>query len=328
MSRSLTALTGGTALALVTLVGCSGDSDAVEAPPSSGPSSGPSSAPTSSTDAACTETFPAPTDVTADATTAAFTALETEYDARLGVVAVELATGETIAHRSDERFAFASTIKALQAGAVLRDASDADLDRVVTYTEADLLEYAPITEQHVADGMTVRDLLDASVRYSDNTAANLLFDEVGGPAGLAEELALVDDTTTLPVREEPDLNTAVPGDERDTSTPAALAASLASYTTGCLLPEERRAELVDLLERNTTGDALVRAGAPEGWTIGDKTGSASYGTRNDIAIAWPPAGSDRSPVAIAVLTSQDEQDDPTLDALVADATREAFAALD
>lgn len=319
------------ALALVTLFGCSGGSEGSSSSGGSGASDAvevPTSSASASADPGCTETPPAPTDTTDAATTAAFAALETEHDARLGVVATELDTGTSVAHRADERFAFASTIKALQAGAVLRDASDEDLDRVVTYTEADLLEYAPITEQHVADGMTVRALLDASVRHSDNTAANLLFDEVGGPAGLAEELALVGDTTTLPVREEPDLNTAVPGDERDTSTPTAMAASLASYTTGCLLPDERRAELVDLLERNTTGDALVRAGAPEGWTVGDKTGSASYGTRNDVAIAWPPAGSDRSPVVIAVLTSRDGQDDPTLDALVADATRAAFAALD
>jgi beta-lactamase class A len=260
-------------------------------------------------------------------TEARFSALERRYDARLGVVALEVDTGRVVAHRPDERFAFASTIKALQVGALLRTATDADLDRVVRWTEDDLVTYSPITEQHVADGLTVRELADAAVRYSDNTAANLLFDELGGPAGLTAELGRIGDTTTTSVREEPDLNTAVPGDPRDTSTPRALARSLASYTLGCVLTPDRRAELVDLLVRNTTGDALVRAGAPDGWTIGDKTGSASYGTRNDIAVAWPPAGSDRSPVVIAVLTSGDEVDDPTHDALVADATRVAFAGL-
>lgn len=260
-------------------------------------------------------------------TEARFTALERQYDARLGVVAVEVGTGRVVAHRPDERFAFASTIKALQVGALLRTAGDADLDRTVRWTEDDLVTYSPVTEQHVADGLTVRELADAAVRYSDNTAANLLFDELGGPAGLTAELRRIGDTTTTSVREEPDLNTAVPGDVRDTSTPRALARSLAAYTLGCVLAPDRRAELVDLLVRNTTGDALVRAGAPDGWTIGDKTGSASYGTRNDIAVAWPPAGSTRSPVVIAVLTSGDEADDPTHDALVADATRVAFAGL-
>ncbi|NEN78951.1 class A beta-lactamase [Nocardioides zeae] len=261
------------------------------------------------------------------AAAARFAALERQYDARLGVVALEVDTGRVVAHRPDERFAFASTVKALQVGALLRTATEADLDRTVRWTEDDLVTYSPVTEQHVADGLTVRELADAAVRYSDNTAANLLFDELGGPAGLTAELRRIGDTTTTSVREEPDLNTAVPGDVRDTSTPRALARSLASYTLGCVLAPDRRAELVDLLVRNTTGDALVRAGAPDGWTVGDKTGSAAYGTRNDIAVAWPPAGSNRSPVVIAVLTSGDEADDPTHDALVADATRVTFAAL-
>ncbi|MDF9717840.1 MULTISPECIES: class A beta-lactamase [unclassified Nocardioides] len=285
---------------------------------------GPSAAPGRSASTSATTTGTAtPVDASA-----ALAALEEQYDARLGVLAVEVGTGRTVAHRADERFAFASTIKALQVGALLETATDADLQRRVTWTEADLVTYSPVTEQYVADGLTVLELADAAVRFSDNTAANLLFAELGGPAGLGERLRGVGDTTTNPVRVEPELNTAVPGDERDTTTPRAMAATLQAYALGDVLTPERRALLVDLLRRNTTGDALVRAGVPDGWTVGDKTGSASWGTRNDVAVAWPPADADRtSPVVVVVMTGGDAEDAPTHDALVADATRAAFAAL-
>ncbi|MFW6774533.1 class A beta-lactamase [Nocardioides sp. CPCC 205120] len=307
---ALAARVVGLALAFpVALAGCT-DGD-----PSAAPDRGASSA---------TSTAAVPVDASA-----ALTALEEQYDARLGVLAVEVGTGRTVAHRADERFAFASTIKALQVGALLETATDADLERRVTWTDADLVTYSPVTEQHVDDGLTVLELADAAVRFSDNTAANLLFAELGGPAGLAERLRGVGDTTTNPVRVEPELNTAVPGDDRDTTTPRAMAATLQAYALGDVLTPERRELLVDLLRRNTTGDALVRAGAPDGWTVGDKTGSASWGTRNDVAVAWPPAGSDgASPVVLVVMTSGSAQDAPTHDALVADATRAAFAALD
>ncbi|HEY1135036.1 MAG TPA: class A beta-lactamase [Nocardioides sp.] len=313
-------LLGATTLALALLAsGCAADE----------PSAAPSPAPTATRTAEVGTEAPPVAEV-ADVGDR-LGALEEQYGARLGLVALETGTGRVVAHRADERFAFASTVKALQVGALLRRADDADLTRVVRYTADDLVTYSPVTEQHVDTGLTVLELADAAVRFSDNTAANLLFAELGGPAGLAEELALLGDTTTRPTRIEPDLNSAVPGDDRDTSTPQALADALAAYALGEVLTPERREILVDLLVRNTTGDALVRAGAPAGWTVGDKTGSASYGTRNDIAVAWPPAGSGRSPVVLAVLTSSadgSDADAPTHDALVADATRIAFAALE
>ncbi|CAL9362470.1 Beta-lactamase [Nocardiopsis dassonvillei] len=247
-----------------------------------------------------------------------FAALETEHEARLGVYAVDTATGEEIAYRADERFAYASTHKALSAGALLAEHTLEEMEEVITYTEDDLVEYSPITEQHVDTGMTRMEIIDAAVRYSDNTAANLILDELGGIEGFTEALRSIGDEVTEPARYETELNEATPGDTRDTSTPQAMAAGLEAYTLGDALPEEKQDVLIDLLIRNTTGDETIRAGVPEGWIVGDKTGSAGYGGRNDIGLLWPEEGAD--PIIIAVYTSQDAQDAEPINELVAQAT--------
>jgi beta-lactamase class A len=251
-----------------------------------------------------------------------FSAIERRFGARLGVYAIDTGTGRTVTHRADERFAHTSTFKALLAAVLLRRLSDADRRRVVTYTEADLLEYAPVTSKHVATGMSIDDLIAAAVQYSDNTAANLLLDQIGGPKGLQRHLRDIKDRTTNVNRNEPALNEATPGDPRDTSTPRALGTDLQAFVLGDLLPAARRQELADLLIGNTTGGPYIRAGVPAGWKVGDKTGSGGYGTRNDLAVVWPPTG---SPLIIAVQSDRGVPDAPSADGLIAEATRAVIA---
>ncbi len=254
----------------------------------------------------------------------AFVQLEDEYDARLGVYAIDTGTGRTIAYRPDERFAYASTYKALAAGAVLLKSSIEELDEIITYSSNDLVTYSPITEKHVSTGMTLREISDAAVRYSDNTAGNLLFKRLGGPAGFEAILKQIGDTVTQADRYETELNEAVPGDDRDSSTPRALATSLHAFTVGDALPANKRTILTDWLRGNTTGDELIRAGVPEGWTVGDKTGAGNYGARNDIGIVWPPNG---DPIVIAILSSRDTKDAGYDNSLIAQAAKTALDAL-
>ncbi|GAA0356394.1 class A beta-lactamase [Bacillus horti] len=247
-----------------------------------------------------------------------FTQLEQEFDARIGVYAIDTGTGQTIAYRADERFAYASTFKALAAGAILQQSSIEELDKVITYKQEDLVTYSPVTELHVNTGMSLRDISEAAVRYSDNTAGNLMFHELGGPEGFQNALEQLGDTITNPVRYETELNEAKPGDERDTSTPRALAGTLEAYIFGDILPEDKRSILIDWMLGNATGDELIRAGAPEGWTVADKSGAGGYGTRNDIAVVWPPDG---DPIVMAVLSSRDTQDASYDNSLVAQAAK-------
>ncbi len=253
-----------------------------------------------------------------------FAALEARFDARLGVFAVDTGSGATLEHRADERFAYASTIKALAAGALLAQTSAEDLSRSVPIAAADLAPaYSLVTETRVGGSMTLAELCDAAVRFSDNSALNLLLRELGGPAGLDAALERVGDTVTEVARDEPGLNSAVPGDPRDTTTPRALAGSLRAYALDAAAPEDRE-QLVDWLRRNTTGDALIRAGVPGDWDVGDKTGTGAYGTRNDVAVLTPPG---RAPIVLAVMSSRDEQDADHDDALVAEAARVAVTGL-
>jgi beta-lactamase class A len=259
------------------------------------------------------------------AANADFAALEARYDTRVGVYVRDTGTGRSVTWRSRERFPFASTIKAPLAGAVLDRISRRDLSRVIRFDADDLVPYSPVTEKHVDDGMALRDVIDAALRFSDNTAGNLLFEEIAGPAGLNRALDRVGDRVTDPQRIEPDLNTAVPGEVRDTTTPRAIATTVGKYVLGSVLPRHDRELLRTLMVTNTTGDALIRAGVPAGWVVADKTGAAKYGVRNDVAVAFPPG---RAPVLIAVMTRRDRVDDTYDDAVVAEATRIAVDALD
>ena len=233
-------------------------------------------------------------------------------------MAIDTASGETIGYRSDERFALASTVKVLLAAVVLDRLSVDDLEERLRWTEADLVDHSPITELFVEDGMSVRQLLDAALTISDNTAANLLFEHVGGPGVVEEHLAGLGDPVTSVDRVEPELNDWRPGEVRDTSTPRALATVVRDLVLGDALGPVDRRLLDDELGDSLTGARLVRAGMQAGWRVGDKSGTASYGTRNDVAVVHPPG---RAPWVVVVMTSHDRADAETDDALVARAAR-------
>ncbi|MFL0403159.1 class A beta-lactamase [Bacillus nitratireducens] len=253
-----------------------------------------------------------------------FVKLEKDYDAKLGIYALDTGTNQTVTYRSDERFAYASTHKALAIGALLQKTSIEDLDQIIKYTSKDLVNYNPITEKYVDTGMALKELADASIRYSDNTAQNLILKQLGGPSEFKKSLREIGDTVTNPERFEPELNEVQPGDTRDTSTPKALATSLQAYALGDILSIEKRNFLIDLMKRNTTGDNLIRAGVPGEWEVADKTGSGSYGTRNDIAIIWPP---NKKPIILAILSNHAKEDAKYDDKLIANATKIVLDAL-
>ncbi len=272
-----------------------------------------------------TSTAPTTTTTTTPTTTTLarhdqLVALEQKFGARLGVFASR--GDRTVEHRADERFAFCSTFKGLAAAAVL--SRDVALDTVVTYTEAELMKSSQITRQHVATGMTLRDLCDAAVRYSDGTAGNLLLRTAGGPAELTRYLRGLGDDVTRMDRVEPDLTSAIPDDPRDTSTPRALGTTYRKLVVGDALPEPQRAFLRDLMERNTTGGQRIRAGVPKEWKVADKTGTGDYGTLNDVGLAWPPTG---EPLLIALMSSKPTADAPYDQALLAEAAAYVATAL-
>jgi len=250
-----------------------------------------------------------------------FAPLEREFDARLGLYAIDTGSGRELAHRADERFGYASAHKAFSAAAVLQRTSIEDLAKVLTYTRADLQENSPVTEKRVDTGIPLRDAVDAALRYSDNTAANLLFRQLGGPPGLAAALRAIGDTTTHVDRTEPALNDLAPGDIRDTSTPRAMAGTLRTFALGDALPPEKRTMYTDMMRANKTGATVIRAGTPAGWAVADKTGTGEYATRNDIAVVWPPG---RAPIVLAIMSSRQAENAEHDDRLIAQAAKLAL----
>lgn len=228
-----------------------------------------------------------------------FAAIEQGIGGRLGVAALDTGTGRKLGYRASELFAMCSTFKFLLAGCILQrvDAGKENLERLISYNQKDLLEYAPVARAHLQKGaMTVGDLCAAAVEVSDNTAANLLLAQIGGPGGLTTFIQSMGNQVTRLDRIEPDLNGALPGDPRDTTSPAAMVDSMEKLLVGKLLSAAGRAQLAEWLELSTTGKSRLRAGFPAGWLAGDKTGTGARGAIGDIGIFWPP---NKAPILVA-----------------------------
>jgi beta-lactamase class A len=219
---------------------------------------------------------------------------------RIGVAAFDTVTSQHLDYRAEERFPMCSTFKFLAAAAVLKrvDEGKEKLDRFVSYGAEDILEYAPVTKAHLKEGgMTLSALCAAAIEQSDNTAGNLLLNVIGGPAGLTNFARALGDRVTRLDRIEPELNSATPGDERDTTAPASISSDMQRLLLGDALSEKSRRQLDDWLKRNETGGSMIRAGVPKTWSVGDKTGRGTNGATNDIAIVRPPG---RAPMLLAI----------------------------
>lgn len=221
-----------------------------------------------------------------------------------------------------------STFKLLAAAAVLQrvDRKEENLDRFVRYTQTDILEYAPVTKQHVAEGgMKLGALCEAAIEQSDNTAGNLLLQTIGGPTGLTKFARSLGDQVTRLDRVEPDLNIPLKeGDERDTTSAAAMCVDLVRILTTDSLSEKSRELLQDWLLNSETGANLIRAGVPKDWRVGDKTGRSGKGATNDVAVLYPANG---TRVFIAIYTVVSSGSEEKRSEIVANVAREVIAAL-
>ncbi|GLX64929.1 beta-lactamase [Proteus vulgaris] len=233
--------------------------------------------------------------------------LEKYSQGRLGVALINTEDNSQITYRGEERFAMASTSKVMAVAAILKESEKQAglLDKNIIITKSDLVAYSPITEKHLATGMSLAQLSAATLQYSDNTAMNKILDYLGGPSKVTQFARSINDVTYRLDRKEPELNTAIHGDPRDTTSPIAMAKSLQALTLGDALGQSQRQQLVTWLKGNTTGDHSIKAGLPKHWIVGDKTGSGDYGTTNDIAVIWPK---NHAPLILVVYFTQQEQD--------------------
>lgn len=251
--------------------------------------------------------------------------LETEFNARVGVSVLDSVGNDLLSYQADERFGFASTLKLFAVAVLLEQTTAKELQQRMTWSAQDLEAsgYSPVTEEHIDDGMTLGELAEAALRESDNTATNIIIDYLGGTKGLDAALETWGDDITDVVDNEPGLNTVSDESTANTTSPAAFARTLQLIAAEGLLEESDLRLLTTWLSGNATGDPLIRAGAPDGWTIMDKSGGAR-GIRNDIAIAYPAEG---DPIVIVIMTTRLDEEAEYDDALIADIASEVFSAL-
>ena len=243
--------------------------------------------------------------------------IEKASGGRLGVCILDTGSGLRAGHRADERFPMCSTFKFLAAAAVLHrvDQGKERLDRRIVVGPRDLIPHAPLTGTHVGgDGLSMAELCEAAVTLSDNPAANLMLASFGGPAGLTRYLRGLGDTQTRLDRNEPALNESLPGDPRDTTTPAAMLGTMQKILLGDALLPDSRTRLQAWLDACQTGAKRLRAGVPADWVVGDKTGSGSRGSTCDIAIFRPPR---RAPILVTAYLTGTQASMETRDAALA-----------
>lgn len=248
-------------------------------------------------------------------------ALESRHNAFVGLYGLNLASGLDVAHRDRDRFAMCSTFKTYAAARVLQKVAAGELSLAdsVFVDPATVVRYSPVTGPRAGHRMPLEQVCEAALQRSDNTAGNLLLKTIGGPPAVTAFARSIGDEATRLDRWETELNSAIPGDPRDTSTPRALGGGYRELLTGNVLAGPQRAQLEAWMRGNVTSARSLRAGLQPGWTSADKTGAGDYGSTNAIGIAYGPTGQ-RLLLSIMTRSQADDTDAPTLQPLIAEVT--------
>src|SRR5687767_8299986 len=231
---------------------------------------------------------------------------------RLGVAAIDTGSGRVLGFDADSRYSMASTFKFPLAAAVLArvDAGEMSLEEKLPIPPGKSLDNSPAVDRYREEGgLSVVRLCSAIVELSDNSAANMLLRRIGGPEALTRFVRACGDPVTRLDRFEMELNSNLPGDPRDTTSPAAMAGLARTLVLGDRLSEQSRRHLSTWLQKSVPGPDRLKAGLPSPpWLVGHKTGTGANGAVNDVAIAWR---SGKLPVVIACYQSGGTADRPT-----------------
>ncbi|WP_436875177.1 BlaZ-like penicillin-hydrolyzing class A beta-lactamase [Mammaliicoccus sciuri] len=257
---------------------------------------------------------------TADATTQDLKKVEDKYDANVGVYALNTATDEEITFNEDKRFAYASTFKAVSSAMLLEKTPHNELNKKVHISKEDIVPYSPVLEKFINKDITIKKLIEATMLYSDNTANNMIIEEIGGYKEVNKRLKSLDDKTTKPSRMEPELNNYDPKSNKDTSTPKAFGKTLNKLINDGHLSKENKAFLIDLMINNKSGDTLIKKGAPKNFKVADKSGQAiTYASRNDVAFVYPKGES--KPIILVIFTNKEGKTDKPNDKVISETAK-------
>jgi beta-lactamase class A len=245
-------------------------------------------------------------------------ALESKYKGKISFAAINTTNNTTLKYNANIYVPMCSTYKFIVVAAILKKSmmDSHFLQQKIQYKKEDLVTYSPITSKNLANGMTIAELCKSAI-LSDNTAANLLVKELGGITVVNNFARSIGNRSFRLDRLEPYLNSAIPGDLRDTTTAFDMMKSLQTLVLGSILGMNEKLQLQDWLKNHTTGNERIRAGIPKHWSVGDKTGTCKYGSTNDIGIIWPK---NCSPIVLSIYFTRNQKNTPHCNEVIANTT--------
>lgn len=221
-------------------------------------------------------------------------------DGRIGVAAVDLATGQTISVLGDQRFPMASTSKIAIAATYLEMVDQGRASLTSEYPLLWAVRSQPFSSAaapvRAGEYLTALELIDLMITRSSNPATDALLAAIGGPeavndwarrAGI-EGFSLDRDIATL-VRDDGEFDPASYIDLRDSATPEAMVEMLSGIYQGRWLSRESRAVIISAMERCRTGTRRIPALMPDNVVVAHKTGSLNN-TSSDIGFLTAPDG--------------------------------------
>jgi beta-lactamase class A len=251
-------------------------------------------------------------------------ALEKSFGGKIGVYAIDTNSKTIVSYRANERFPVQSTLKLMGVAALLKQSEEGKISihEKIHYTEKDLAAYPwhPITGKYVRQGMSLEDLGEAAVSYSDNPAMNLIILHLGGTEFINQFAQSIGNHSFNVKHLEGQLNSD-PNNPEDSSTPKDMARSIRKIVLGNALSPASRSKLLSWLENDKTGNQRIRAGTPNGWIVADKTGSGDYGVANDVGVLWSPYC---RPVVLSIYTNQPQKDAKRREDILASVTNIIF----
>lgn len=260
-------------------------------------------------------------------------------DAVIGVAAIHLESGRSVAVRGAERFPMGSVYKFPIVIAALQrvDAGTLKFDQTITIDPKDFSPgWSPIRDD--AKGkpvtVTVRELLRYTVSISDNTASDTTVRLLGGPAAIQKVMNDLgvskiridrEERTIAKHLGEPDGRKLYATDPRDTSTPDEMAKLLAAFfhrRDG--LSKASHDLLMQWMIDTPTGVRRIKAVVPKGSVVAHKTGTMP-GTVNDVGIVTSPDG--KNHVVIVVFSKGGTTEEKIREDDVAAAAKAAYQQL-
>lgn len=219
---------------------------------------------------------------------------------RIGVAAIDLATGEQVMVLGDQLFPLASTSKVAVAATFLEMVEQGRFslssefplmmpERSARFSSAK----APVRPGQY---MPAIDLIEIMITRSSNPATDALLAAVGGPGAVNDwtrrqgiaEFSINRDIATL-VRDDGEYDPARHIDKRDAATPRAMAQLLAGLYRGQYLSGESRQVLLGAMSRTVTGKRRIPAHIPLEARVSHKTGSLNN-TSSDVGLIECPDG--------------------------------------